>query len=68
MIPNKLVAWQTVPGSAVSSSGTIHFDPTSEGGTRVQIKLKGKDKGQIVLGFDTNDDFERLLDVFRKAA
>jgi ParB family chromosome partitioning protein len=36
--------------------------------TRVQIKLKGKDKGQIVLGFDTNDDFERLLDVFRKAA
>ena len=36
--------------------------------TRVQIKLKGKDKGQIVLGFDTNDDFERLLEVFRKAA
>jgi ParB family chromosome partitioning protein len=36
--------------------------------TRVQIKLKSKDKGQIVLGFDSNDDFERLLDVFRKAA
>ena len=36
--------------------------------TRVQIKLKGKDKGQIVLGFDTNDDFERIVETFRKAA
>jgi ParB family chromosome partitioning protein len=36
--------------------------------TRVQIKLKGKDKGQIVLGFETTDDFERIVDAFRKAA
>jgi ParB family chromosome partitioning protein len=36
--------------------------------TRVQIKLKAKDKGQFVLGFDSNDDFERIVDVFRKAA
>jgi ParB family chromosome partitioning protein len=34
--------------------------------TRVQIRLKGKDKGQLVLGFDSNDDFERLLEILRK--
>lgn len=33
---------------------------------RVEIKLRGKDKGQIVLTFGTNDDFERLLEVLRK--
>jgi ParB family chromosome partitioning protein len=36
--------------------------------TRVTIQLKGKDKGQFVLGFDTNDDFERIVETFRKAA
>src|SRR5262249_5337567 len=33
---------------------------------RVAIKLKGADKGQIILTFDSNDDFERLLEVLRK--
>jgi ParB family chromosome partitioning protein len=32
----------------------------------VSIKLKAKDKGQIVLSFDSNDDFERLIEVLRK--
>jgi ParB family chromosome partitioning protein len=32
---------------------------------RVEIKVKAKDRGQIVLGFDSNDDFERLLDVLK---
>jgi len=33
---------------------------------RVEIQVKAKEKGQIVLGFDTNDDFERILDALRK--
>ena len=33
--------------------------------TPVEIRLKGKDRGQIVLRFETNDDFERLLEVLR---
>lgn len=32
---------------------------------RVEIKVRSKDKGQIVLTFDSNDDFERLVDVLR---
>jgi ParB family chromosome partitioning protein len=34
--------------------------------TRVEIRLKGKDRGQIILGFDSNDDFERLLEVLQR--
>jgi ParB family transcriptional regulator, chromosome partitioning protein len=32
---------------------------------RVEIRLRDKDKGQIVLTFESNDDFERLLEVLR---
>jgi ParB family chromosome partitioning protein len=34
--------------------------------TRVEIRVRGKDKGQIVLAFESNDDFERLLEVLRR--
>jgi ParB family chromosome partitioning protein len=33
---------------------------------RVDIRVKSKDKGQIVLAFESNDDFERLLEVLRR--
>ena len=33
---------------------------------KVEIKVKAKEKGQIVIGFETNDDFERILDALRK--
>jgi ParB family chromosome partitioning protein len=33
---------------------------------RVEIKLSSQDRGQIVLRFDNNDDFERLLEILRK--
>ena len=36
--------------------------------TRVEIRVKGKDKGQIILAFDSNDDFERLLELLRRPA
>jgi ParB family chromosome partitioning protein len=28
---------------------------------KVEIRVKAKDKGQIVIGFDSNDDFERII-------
>lgn len=34
--------------------------------THVEIKIKGKDKGQIVIRFESNDDFMRVMDVLRK--
>jgi ParB family chromosome partitioning protein len=33
---------------------------------KVEIRVKGKDRGQVVLGFESNDDFERLLEVLRR--
>jgi ParB family transcriptional regulator, chromosome partitioning protein len=35
-------------------------------GVRLEIKVKGKDRGQIILTFDSNDDFERMLEVLRR--
>ena len=34
--------------------------------TRVEIRLRAPDKGQIILGFGSNDDFERLLELLRR--
>jgi len=34
--------------------------------TRVEIKVKAKEKGQIVIGFDSNDDFERIVGALTK--
>lgn len=33
---------------------------------KVEVKIKAKDKGQIVLRFESNDDFMRLLEVLRR--
>ena len=35
-------------------------------GVRLEIKVRAKDKGQIILTFESNDDFERMLEVLRK--
>jgi ParB family chromosome partitioning protein len=35
-------------------------------GVRVEVRLKGPDRGQFLLGFESNDDFERLLEVLRR--
>lgn len=33
---------------------------------RIEIKVKAKDRGQIVIGFESNDDFERILEALQK--
>lgn len=33
---------------------------------RVEIRLREKERGQIILDFESNDDFERLLEVLRR--
>jgi ParB family chromosome partitioning protein len=34
--------------------------------TKVEIRVKDEDKGQIVIGFDTSEEFERLVEVLRR--
>lgn len=33
---------------------------------RFEIRVKDKDKGQIVIGFENNDDFERIIEALRR--
>lgn len=35
-------------------------------GVKIEIKVKSKDKGQVVLGFESNDDFERIVEALRR--
>jgi uncharacterized membrane protein len=38
-VPNSVIAWASLPGSAVEASGTMRFAPLSETQTRVDIAL-----------------------------
>jgi ParB family chromosome partitioning protein len=33
---------------------------------RVEIRVRAKDRGQIVIGFDSNDDFERIVEALKR--
>ena len=38
-VPNEVLAWRTVQGSAVAHSGIVRFEPRSDGRTRVHIRM-----------------------------
>ncbi len=38
-IPNQLIAWRTVSGSAMPHTGSVRFDPTPDGETRATLRL-----------------------------
>ena len=35
-------------------------------GVRLEIRVRGKDRGQIILTFESNDDFERVVEALRR--
>ena len=45
---------------------TIETELRQRFATRVEIKVRDKDRGQIVIAFDTNDEFERLVEALRR--
>jgi uncharacterized membrane protein len=38
-VPNKLLAWESLPGSRVNTEGSVRFDANGTGGTRVTIRM-----------------------------
>jgi uncharacterized membrane protein len=38
-VPNEVVAWRTVPGSAVAHEGSVRFEAAPEGGTRLTVRM-----------------------------
>jgi alkanesulfonate monooxygenase SsuD/methylene tetrahydromethanopterin reductase-like flavin-dependent oxidoreductase (luciferase family) len=53
-------------GTARSSTWTELGGFNATKVSTIDGQIKAKDKGQIVLGFESNDDFERLLEVLRR--
>jgi len=39
VIPGELIEWRSVSDSDVRHEGTVHFAPTSDGGTRISVQL-----------------------------
>lgn len=61
------------PAPVLKINRTAHIDSLEQQlcdllGTKVQIKLRKKEAGQIVIDFRSNGDFERILAFLRKAA
>jgi uncharacterized membrane protein len=38
-IPNQMLAWESVAGSAVEQKGVVRFQPNENGGARVEVKM-----------------------------
>ena len=38
-IPDRLIAWRSLPGQMVAGAGVARFEPNAYGGTRVDIKM-----------------------------
>lgn len=39
-VPNRLIAWKTLPSSDVVSAGSVNFAPTPDGGTEIRVHLQ----------------------------
>jgi len=37
--PGELLQWETLPGSSIEHTGIVRFEPTENGGTRIDIKM-----------------------------
>jgi uncharacterized membrane protein len=38
-VPNQVIAWRTVEGAAVAHAGTVRFEASADGATRVEVTL-----------------------------
>jgi uncharacterized membrane protein len=74
-IPNQEIAWESVQGSPVQTSGVVQFLPIPEGGTRVTLRLGytplAGTVGHALASFlgqdpkkDLDDDLGRLKTLF----
>lgn len=39
LVPNRLLAWRSVPGSTVANAGSVRLEPNADGSTRVTVHL-----------------------------
>ncbi len=76
-IPDKLIEWRSLPGSAVENHGTIHLEPAKDGRTRVQVQMSYQPPAGLLghafaamLGLDPkrmlDQDFVQLKSLFEQ--
>ena len=46
--PNRTLAWQSLPGSSLDTTGTVHFEPHPRGGTRLDLRLSYRPPAGLV--------------------
>lgn len=39
-VPDEMIAWESVPGSMVSQSGSVHFTDAGDRGTEVRVRMR----------------------------
>lgn len=72
--PNRLIAWESLPGGSMSTAGAVHFDAVAEGkGTRLTLNMKYDPQGGKVgmwvaqtLGADLHSQLEQDLREFKQ--
>jgi ParB family transcriptional regulator, chromosome partitioning protein len=55
-----------VPANKTAHVQSIETELRHRFATRVEIRVRDKDKGSIQLSFDNNDEFERIVEALRK--
>lgn len=65
-VPDKPAPAGRTPAEKTPHVQGIEDDLRHRLAVKVEIKVKGKDKGQIVIGFDTTEDFERVVELIRR--
>jgi len=54
------------PGAKTEHVKALENELRQKLSLKLDIRVKGKDRGQFVIAFDSNDDFERLIDMLRR--
>jgi ParB family chromosome partitioning protein len=62
----RIAAPRTPPVEKTAHVQGIEDELRQKLAVKVEIRLRAKDRGQIVIGFESNDDFERLLEALRR--
>jgi uncharacterized membrane protein len=65
LVPNKVLAWKTVPGTVVAQAGITRFDTNPDGSTRVDVRMSYNPPAGLighVLAKVTGRDSKHLMD------
>jgi ParB family chromosome partitioning protein len=57
---------RSAPAEKTAHVAGIEDELRQKLGLKVEVRVKGKDRGQFILSFESNDDFERVLEALRR--